>query len=103
LTWLLRVDSFRLHEEESLVSGLHEARRNGHRYMLEELIAEGKTIVEAVCQNGLLNLPGGFSEADVSATLGSLEAAYYCEYGPKNSPEVNRLIEGLFDVSPAGN
>jgi len=52
-------------------------------------------------QNGLVNAPDGITVDDLKATLESLHATFYCEYGPKNSAETNRLIEGLFNVAAA--
>ncbi len=99
--WMLGVETFRNAEEENMIEGIYEEGRDQHRFILSKLIADGERVLLGVLQNGLVEVPSGIKVDDLKATLESLHATFYCEHGPKNSAETNRLIEGLFDVATA--
>jgi hypothetical protein len=99
--WFLNIEAFRSQEEEFMIAGKFEDSRDDHRCMLANIIADGETILLQILQTGLAEVPDGITVDDIKATLNSLHTAFYCEHGPKNSPQIDQLIEGLFDVKTA--
>ena len=99
--WFLNVAAFRAQEEETIAAGKFDTARDEHRFMLTNIIADGERVLLGIIQNGLAVHPNRITADDVRATLESLHSAFYCEYGPKNSAQTTRLIEGLFDVATA--
>lgn len=95
--WLLKVGAFRAKEDEYLVQGKFEEALPEHRVILADLIADGEAIISGVKKNGMADTPGSFKLADLESTLNSLHTSFRCEHGPKNSPKMNQMIEGLFN------
>jgi hypothetical protein len=95
--WFLNVDAFRSMEEDFMLTGKYDDAIHDHRAMLANIIADGEAVILGARKNGMATTPGNFTVDDIQATLNSLHTSFYCEHGPKNSPKMNQIIEGLFD------
>jgi hypothetical protein len=97
--WFLNVDAFRKLEDKFRESGQYEQRRtfSDHRAMLTNLIADGEALAVAIERNGIAATPVPFAIEDIRATVDLLQIDFQCDHGEKNSPEVNKIIEGIFD------
>jgi hypothetical protein len=95
--WFLNVEAFRGLEEKFINSGEYEQALQDHRAMLANLIADGEALLNGARKNGMAETPENFTIEDIQATVDSLHADFLCEHGEKNSPEVNQIIEGLFN------
>ena len=99
--WLLNVEAFRAKEDEFMLAGKYDECLEDHRATLAILIADGEAVILATKKNGMANTPTNFTIEDIQATLNSLHTTFFCEHGPKNSPKMNKIIEGLFDGATA--
>jgi len=95
--WFLKVSSFRSAEEKLMDSGEYDKNPQDHRAVLAALIAEGEGIVLAAKKTGMEATNLDFTIKDIEAEVESLHATFYCQHRAKNSPEINTMIEGLFD------
>jgi hypothetical protein len=95
--WLMSVDAFRQNEASFMASGVYEQKLDQHRLKLARIIRDGEEVVFMVSKQGMIETPSKFTLEDLQATLESLYVTFRGEYGPKNSPGTNAIIQGLFD------
>jgi hypothetical protein len=95
--WFLKIDAFRKLEEKDLAEGHYEETLPIHRVVLSSLIADGEFVLFQVKAHGMAATPSNFTVEDIKATLSSLHETFQCAHGNKNSPEVNRVLEGMLN------
>lgn len=94
--WMLQVDAFRIKETDLMLNEQYQSSLDEHRYILSQITTNGEKIYLAAKQNKISRFLNNFTIEDIEATIDSLRITFLCEYGEKNSLEVNAGIESLF-------
>src|SRR5437879_3047008 len=77
IIWLHKVELFRRAEEARMYLQKPAARDLAlHKDLLRRLIADGEHLLRLIDQNGFVSNSEGITEADLEATLQSLQADY---------------------------